>query len=101
MGYFRKNWKQILRRMRFNIIALLVFLTIAVLGLHLLQARLLQNAQALGVTLARSCSIEEENNVTVYETLMRLGTQYIDRLLERDPDFQDIQEALERFYDNI
>ena len=44
MGYFRKNWKQILRRMRFNIIALLVFLTIAVLGLHLLQARLLQNA---------------------------------------------------------
>ena len=101
MGYFRKNWKQILRRMRFNIIALLVFLTIAVLGLHLLQARLLQNAQALGVTLARSCSIEEENNVTVYETLMRLGTQYIDRLLERDPEFQDIQEALERFYDNI
>ena len=101
MGYFRKNWKQILRRIRFNIIALLIFFVIAVLGLHLLQNRLLQNAQALGVTLARSCSIEEGNNVTVYETLMRIGTQYIDKQLESDPDTEDIQRFLQTFYNNL
>ncbi len=101
MGYFRKNWKQILRRIRFNIIALLIFFVIAVLGLHLLQNRLLQNAQALGVTLARSCSIEEGNNVTVYETLMRIGTQYIDKQLESNPDTEDIQRFLQTFYNNL
>ena len=101
MGYFRKNWKQILRRIRFNIIALLIFFVIAVLGLHLLQNRLLQNAQALGVTLARSCSIEEGNNVTVYEPLMRIGTQYIDKQLESNPDTEDIQRFLQTFYNNL
>lgn len=101
MGYFRKNWKQILRNLRFYIIATIVFVVMAILGLNLLQTKLLQNAQNTGMTLARSCSIEEQNNVTVYETMMHLGTQYIGRQLEQGADDEALQEWIQNFFTNI
>lgn len=101
MSYFRKNWKQILRNMRFYLIATVVFVVMAILGLNLLQTKLLQNAQNTGMTLARSCSIEEQNNVTVYETMMHLGTQYIGRQLEQDAQEEALQDWIQNFFTNI
>ncbi len=101
MSYFRKNWKQILRNMRFYLIATVVFVVMAILGLNLLQTKLLQNAQDTGMTLARSCSVEEQNNVTVYETMMHLGTQYIGRQLEHDAQEEALQDWIQNFFTNI
>lgn len=87
--------------MRFHLVTLTLFMVMAVLGLNIIHTRLLQNAQNTGTALARSYSVEEQNSITVYETLMNLGTAYISRQDPGDMNAEEMQRWLQAFFGNI
>lgn len=78
----RQKWKRRFRSVRANLIALLVLAVLGVVCLGLLRTALLKNAQNSGTALARSYASEEQNNLTVYETLMNFGSESLSRELE-------------------
>ena len=86
---------------RINIIILILFTVLASFSIIIQRAKLLENAQSTGMALARSYSVEEQQNITVYETLIELGTQYIDSQTVSGAEYSDIQEWITTFFDNV
>ena len=85
---------------RINIIILIIFTVLASFSIIIQRAKLLENAQSTGMALARSYSVEEQQNITAYETLIELGTQYIDSQTVSGAEYSDIQEWITTFFDN-
>lgn len=87
--------------MRFKIAIILVMILISVSGVLLLRTELLKNAQDTGTALAHVNAVEEENNITVYKTLMSLGTQYIDERVSEGMDTEELTDWLETYFHNV
>lgn len=86
-----KNVKAKKRRENFyglqrKILSLVVITAIAVCSLIVIRGILLENAQKMGNEMAHSYSAEGERNLTAYETLVQVTTEYIDDQLQTSDD---------------
>ncbi|HIZ84185.1 MAG TPA: response regulator [Firmicutes bacterium] len=93
----KKAFFKALSKIRFNLVLLALFIALSVVSLHLLQGKLLENAQEIGGGMATAYAVEEERNITAYETLINLETQYMEQLLAGQPDAAAIQDWLDTF----
>lgn len=78
--------KEALYGLQRKILSLIVFAAIAAVSLVVIRGILLDNAQRMGNEMAHSYSAEGERNLTAYETLMQVTTEYIDSQLESSGD---------------
>ena len=78
--------KEALYGLQRKILSLVVFAAIAAVSLVVIRGILLDNAQRMGNEMAHSYSAEGERNLTAYETLMQVTTEYIDNQLESSGD---------------
>lgn len=78
--------KEVLYGLQRKILSLIVFAAIAAVSLVVIRGILLDNAQRMGNEMAHSYSAEGERNLTAYETLMQVTTEYIDNQLESSGD---------------
>lgn len=78
--------KEALYGLQRKILSLIVFAAIAAVSLVVIRGILLDNAQRMGNEMAHSYSAEGERNLTAYETLMQVTTEYIDNQLESSGD---------------
>lgn len=77
-GGSRIKRKRILSEMKLNIIILLIFVFFTCLCMGFIRVRLMQNAYDTGMSLARTYAVEEQNNISMYSTLLELGISSID-----------------------
>ena len=78
--------KKALYGLQRKILSLVVFAAIAAVSLVVIRGILLDNAQRMGNEMAHSYSAEGERNLTAYETLMQVTTEYIDNQLGTSSD---------------
>ena len=96
-----KRIRKVLLGMRLNFILVVIFVLLTFMSMHLLKEKLLSNAQETGTSLARSYAVEEQNNIAVYETLLSLGSQYLDDQVQEGAGPQELAEWLHLYFKNI
>lgn len=97
----RRVWKKVVGGLRFYLLMLLVFLTLSILSLHILQEELLENAQQTGSALARSYTLEKERSATTYESLIKVAAQYLDRQFRQGATDEELHEWMQVFFETI
>lgn len=95
------RWKSLLRHMRVPLCALAALAVLALAGLLMIRAELLENARETGTALARSCAAEENSNLTVYETLLTFGTSSLDSRLSSGEDRSSIESFLDLYFQRL
>ena len=75
----KKGWRRFWQQYRFYVATLLAFFVLSIASLHILQNKLLENAQKTGESLAISFSVEEERSLSAYEALLRMGSAHLER----------------------
>ena len=97
----RKKWKRLWKKLRLYIVVI-AFLSLLGGAFHaVLRETLLKNFQDLGTALAKSYVWEENNNLTVYETLLTFGTESINVRLEQGQSPQEIESWLGMYYERL
>ena len=97
----RKKWKRLWEKLRLYIVVI-VFLSLLGGAFHaVLRETLLKNFQDLGTALAKSYVWEENNNLTVYETLLTFGTESINVRLEQGQSNEEIESWLGMYYERL
>lgn len=91
--------KKLLHNTYFNLIILVIFAMLSLFSIILVRTKLLQNAQEMGTYLARNYSTEEEVNMMIYQTLIGMGTEYIDDQTLNNPDQTDIENWIYDYYE--
>lgn len=89
--------KKIWKNSRVNILIIFIFFAVSVLCLHILQNRLLDNAQQTGQALSQSYSVEEERNINTYKMLISFGADYMTRELEKGADDEKLTQWISEF----
>lgn len=89
-----------LLRTRNSLFLLALFAAISSASFHMIRNNLLDNARVMGDGLARSYSVEEEKNITAYQVLMNMESNYLDQFLESRPSKAQLKEWLRVFYKN-
>ncbi len=92
------SWHLLLRYMRFPLCAFVVLAGLAMVGILLLRATLLQNAYETGTALSRSYAAEERGNLNVYETLLTFGTTALNGRMEDGETKEEISDFLETYF---
>lgn len=83
------------------IITFLVLLIIGLSGFFILRTELLKNMQSTGSSLARNYALEEQNNLTIYETLISYVTENIDRQMAQGSSSEEIQEFMQAYFTGL
>lgn len=94
-------WKTVAGGLRFYLLMLLVFLSLSILSLHILQDELLENAQQTGSALARSYTLEEERSATTYESMIKMAAQYLDRQFREGATEEELRQWMQVFFETI
>ncbi len=97
----RTRTRRVLYNMRFSLILLAAFVFLSLFSIFLLRTSLLESAQETGTALARSYAMEEQNNLTVYETLLSLGSQYLEAKVEAGATDEELRDWLANYFQNI
>lgn len=77
-----------------SVILLTVVAVLLISVVLLVRIKLLQNAQAMGMALVRSCALEEEMNIDTLEKNAVLVSQYVEEISASGGDREEIQEWL-------
>lgn len=85
----------------FNFIILIIFVILSIFCVDMIRTKLLQNAQEMGTYLTQNYSVEEQNNIILYQTLMNLSTQYIDEQISKNHSLNQIQTCVYEIFDNV
>lgn len=97
----KKGWRRFWQQYRFYMATLLAFFVLSIASLHILQNKLLENAQKTGESLAISFSVEEERSLSAYEALLRMGSAHLERLTKETEDNAKIEVWLRGFFEDI
>ena len=97
----QKRLKKILKELRLYLIFLAALVVLGTVAFVLLRGQLLKNMQDVGTAVARSYASEEQNNLTVYETIMNFGTQTVENWKERGWTRQEIETWLEIYFERF
>ena len=74
----QKKKKRKFLTVHWNLLILVTFAILSLLSVGLIRTKLLKNMQEMGEILTRNYSAEQQNNITVYQTMLELGVAYID-----------------------
>lgn len=103
-----RSWKRqgfrlrnILYRLRFNIVSLVILLLLAMVGMTMLQHAMLRNAHDTGTSLSQNYAAEESGNLEVYQTLLTFGTSSIDRLIAEGEGREQLLQWMERYFQQL
>ena len=88
----RSKKKQLLRKMRNNIILLGMFICLVVLCTHILRNSLMENTNKMGLTLVENYSSAEEGNISTCESILTISVKYVE---EREKDGVTLEELRE------
>ena len=84
-----------------SILLLAVFVLLLYFGVSMVQTKLLQNTQNMGMSLARSYAAEEEMKITTFRNFMALGTQYVEEIFRSGGDASEIQTWLHGYFGKL
>lgn len=84
-----------------NIALLLLFSIVMILGTFSMSRELLANANELNGLLLNNYSTNEENKFEMYESLLILGTNYINDKEKENASVQEIKEGLYTYLDTL
>ena len=90
-----------LRRMVLDGLLLVFVAALLTLTIVLVRVKLLQNAQSLGMALARSYAVEEQTHLHNLEVNLVMAWHYVDEILDDGGSTQDIQDWLEDCFANL
>lgn len=82
-------------------VILLVVAAMLIVGVLLVRAKLLQNAQDMGTALARSYAMEERSNLDALEKNVRLASQYVDEFSQESDDLTVVQNWLSDYFGKL
>lgn len=99
-GKKQRRIRETLLRIRKSLVLLVLFAAISTVSFHVIQNNLLDHARVMGDGLALSYSVEEEKNITAYQVLMNMETNYLDQFLESKPSEEELKAWLSIFYKN-
>mgnify|MGYP000450019151 FL=1 len=94
----QRRIRETLLRIRKSLVLLVLFAAISTVSFHVIQNNLLDHARVMGDGLALSYSVEEEKNITAYQVLMNMETNYLDQFLESKPSEEELKAWLSIFY---
>lgn len=97
----RKDKRRRFLTIQWNLLILVTFAILSLLSVGLIRTKLLQNMQEMGEILTRNYSAEQQNNITIYQTMLELGVAYIDEQVLSGSSEAEIQQWLQRFFENI
>ncbi|MCI8731676.1 MAG: response regulator [Lachnospiraceae bacterium] len=86
---------QLIKRMRNNIIVLVMFILVVVLCTGILRSSLMKNTNKMGLTLVENYSSTEESNIRACESVLTICVDYIE---EREKDGVSVKELREGLY---
>lgn len=84
-----------------SILLMVACVSMLIFGVILVRAKLLQNTQDLGMSLAESYAAEEELQVTTFRNFLELGSQYVEELNRSGADTEEIQTWLHSYFAKI
>ena len=84
-----------------SILLMVACVSMLIFGVILVRAKLLQNTQDLGMSLAESYGAEEELQVTTFRNFLELGSQYVEELSSSGADTEEIQTWLHSYFAKI
>ena len=87
--------KQLLRKMRNNIILLAMFICLVLLCTYILRNSLMENTNKMGLTLVENYSSAEEGNISTCESILTISVKYVE---EREKDGVTLEELREGLY---
>lgn len=97
----KNTTRKISSNIRLSVSVLLLFSVLSIFSVYILRLKLLQNAQEMGTYFTQNYSAEEQNNITIYQTLMELGTQYLDEQTANGLEWDKMQSWISDLFDNI
>lgn len=84
-----------------SILLMVACVSMLIFGVILVRAKLLQNTQDLGMSLAESYAAEEELQVATFRNFLELGSQYVEELSSSGADTEEIQTWLHSYFAKI
>ncbi|MCI8374468.1 MAG: response regulator [Lachnospiraceae bacterium] len=97
----RSKKKQLLRKMRNNILLLAAFICMVVLCTHILRNSLIENTNKMGLTLVENYSSAEEGNISTCESILTISVNYIEEREQDDITLEELREGLYPFMNGL
>lgn len=101
MRQHRSKWRRIIHDMRLQLVALVLLVSLMLLGMLAVYRALLQNAQNTGAALAHSYAAEEQSTLSVYETLLSFGTASMDEQLRSGTTEESLAHWLQLYFQRL
>ncbi len=92
---------QIIKKMRNNIIVLIMFIFVIVLCTIVLRKSLIENTNKMGLTLVENYSSAEESNIRACETILTISINYIEEREDENVSIEELREGLYPFMNGL
>lgn len=92
---------QIIKKMRNNIIVLIMFIFVIVLCTIVLRKSLIENTNKMGLTLVENYSSAEESNIRACETILTISINYIEEREDENLSIEELREGLYPFMNGL
>ena len=89
------------KKSKSGLIILLILISLSASSYILIKDTLLQSAQSLGESLAKSYANEEQNDLTTYETLLEFGASTINYLYSINATEEDKKQRILIYFDRL
>ena len=93
MGQINKS--KILKRLRTNIIILVVFTIIIITGIFFMRAAIMSNSEKLGGNLVTNYSATEVSNLATFESFLKLCAEYVESYEAKEAEAEELKEGLD------
>lgn len=84
-----------------SILLMIACVSMLIFGVILVRAKLLQNTQDLGMSLAESYAAEEELRVATFRNFLDLGCQYVEEMSRSGAETEELQQWLHSYFTKI
>lgn len=91
----------LIKRMRNNIIVLVMFILVVVLCTGILRSSLMKNTNKMGLTLVENYSSTEESNIRACESVLTICVDYIEEREKDGVSLKELREGLYPFMDGL
>ncbi len=93
--------KQLISKMRNNIIILAMFVLVIVLCTNILKKSLLENTNKMGLKLVENYSLVEEGNMSTCEAILNISVNYIEEREKSGVSIEELREGLYPFMNGL
>ena len=84
-----------------SVVLFVVLITVMLVSYQVLRTALLKNSQEIGTALTEDCVSEEQNNLTVYETLLAYGTDTLKSHRESGSSAAEIESWAHTYFQSV